>query len=663
MGETRRAFLGKAGAGAAALVLQACGTLPRQNPSRSRRGRKSKGPNILFVTTDYQSWRDGPSLGSPFLRMPALDRLCREGKVFSRHISTAPICMPARYTWITGQYPHTHGKQENGRGWLPPGSPILMELLEERGYHTVGVGKMHFWPWDRMAGYERRIIADCKNARGKPDDYEKFLRKHGRSRGDYLDISRRADIPHVYDWPWDEALHIDRYVGDQARALIQRGELEPPWFLWVSFNGPHNPWDPPAEYSKPYLDMDLPLGHSFQGELLTKPRDHTRLRYNYTREVVDRIDGDREHREEILRRIRAGHYGNLSLIDDALGGILSALEKRGELDKTLVVYASDHGSSLGDHDLIHKGTHYDSSARVPFVVRWPQAVKPGRVESFSSHVDLLPTLLSLAEAPVPPEVEGLDLSPLLFDRARALRDSALIEIRGNTSIVTNGWKMGLYPRDREGDLYDLRKDPFELTNIFDRSEYAPIRKALEKKLLQMDPTLRRRMEERPTPPLPEESVRRLRQGQTLPRPKAPRIGGRAFTIQAVLRNARPDGVLLAQGDKVCGFALYLDKGRLTFAARHWGKLSRVVSRRQLTLHATSLTARLAPDGTVTLEESGRIIGSGKVPGPIPSRPGRDTPFTREPLHAGRDPRGAFGPYTPPNPFQGSLEDLVLRLGV
>ncbi len=661
MEETRRAFLKKAGAGAALLAFQGCRSIEKNG--RSRRGKgKAGGPNILFVTTDYQSGRDGPSLGSPFLRMPALDRLCREGKVFSRHYSTAPICMPARYTWITGQYPHTHGKQENGRGWLPEGSPILMELLAERGYHTVGVGKMHFWPWNRMAGYKRRIIADCKNARGKPDDYEKFLQKHGLTRGDYLDLSRRSDIPHVYDWPWDEALHIDRYVGDQARGLIERGELEPPWFLWVSFNGPHNPWDPPAAYSRPYMDMDLPLGHSFQGELLTKPTDHTRLRYNYTREVVDRIDSDRKHREEILRRIRAGHYGNLSLIDGALGGILAALEKRGELDETLILYASDHGSSLGDHDLIHKGTHYDSSARVPFVVRWPRAVKPGRVDSFSSHVDLLPTLLSIAGAPVPPEVEGLDLSPLLFGRARALRDSVLIEIRGNTSIVTDRWKMGLYPRDREGDLYDLHKDPFELMNLFDRKEYAPVRKDLEKALLKMDPTLKARMERGQVRGLPEKDVFHLRQGQSLPRARAPRIGGRSLLVQAVLRPAGPDGIILAQGDKVCGYALSLWGGRLVFGARHWGQLSIVKAQTPLSRRPARITARLDLDGTVTLEESGKTIASGKVPGPIPARPGRDTLFTREPLHAGRDPLGAFGPYTPPNPFRGVIEDLVLRLG-
>ncbi len=660
MEESRRAFLKKAGAGAALLAFPGCRSLGKNRRFRQGKG-NPKGPNILFVTTDYQSWRDGPSLGSPFLRMPALDRLCREGKVFARHYSTAPICMPARYTWITGQYPHTHGKQENGRGWVPKGSPILMELLAERGYHTVGVGKMHFWPWDRMAGYERRIIADCKNARGKPDDYEKFLQKHGRSRGDYLDLSRRADIPHVYDWPWEEALHIDRYVGDQARMLIERGELEPPWFLWVSFNGPHNPWDPPAAYSRPYLDMELPLGHGFDGELLTKPRDHTRLRYNYTREVVDRIDSDREHREEILRRIRAGHYGNLTLIDGALGRILSALEKRGELDETLVVYSSDHGSSLGDHDLIHKGTHYDSSARVPFVIRWPRAVRPGRVESFSSHVDLLPTLLSLAGAPVPPEVEGLDLSPLLFERARAVRDSVLIEIRGNTSIVTKDWKMGIYPRDREGDLYDLHKDPFELTNLFDRKEYAPLRKRLEKALLKMDPTLAERREKPPARPLPEGEVFHLRQGQTLPRARAPRIGGRPLLVQAVLRPAGKDGVVLAQGDEVCGYALYLEKGRLVFAARHWGRLTLVKAQVPLSPSPASITARLFWDGTVTLEESGREIASGKTPGPIPSRPGRDTFFTREALHVGKDPTGAFGPYSRPNPFQGTIQDLVLRL--
>jgi len=131
-------------------------------------------PNILFITTDYHAWEDVPEL-TPVLDMPALDRLYKEGVVFENHYCTAPVCMPSRYTIVTGTYPHTHGAWDNTSKWVPDESPILMEELKKAGYHTVGIGKMHFKPWERMAGYDERIIADGQgnwaNDTLKQDDY------------------------------------------------------------------------------------------------------------------------------------------------------------------------------------------------------------------------------------------------------------------------------------------------------------------------------------------------------------------------------------------------------------------------------------------------------------------------------------------------------------
>ena len=463
-----------------ALGVSRCKT-PRQS-SLSKRSNKDgfDKPNILFVTTDYQRGVDGPSLGSAFLEMPALDRLCREGEVFTRHYSTSPICMPARYTWITGQYPHTHGQWDNYKRWVPEGSGILMQLLKEQGYHTVGVGKMHFHPWDRMAGYDRRIIHDGKHNR-VPDDYEKFLNVHGHSRTEF--IENHGGAMAVCDWPWDELLHHDVFVGTQARGVVERDELKQPWFLWVSFPGPHNPWDPPARYSQPYKKMFFPLGNTFPGELLTKPIDHTRHRYGYGKEIFDKIDARPERRDEIIHSIRAGHYGNLTLIDEQLTGIVEALERKGQLDNTVIIYTSDHGSALGNHNLIHKGMHYDQQARVPFVVRYPKIIKSGIRNSFSSHVDLLPTLVSLAGGMVPSNVKGKDLTPLLMDASKSVNDFAVVECTLVTSIITDCWKIGFHHFNGDGDLYDLKNDPNELINLFDNPRYADVRKMLAVKLV------------------------------------------------------------------------------------------------------------------------------------------------------------------------------------
>jgi arylsulfatase A-like enzyme len=453
-----------------------------------KKGRKEH-PNILLITTDSQRATDGLLLGSPFLDMPALNRLCREGAVFWKHYSNAPTCMPARLTWITSTFPHTHGKWKDEAGWLPAGIPVLMDCLKGAGYYNFGIGKMQFSPSDRKAGFNGRIIADGKDSIDLNDDYARFLSEQGLSRRDYLKRQSPGDmnIFGVYDWPYNQSLHIDAFVGNSAKTIIEKNKLKKPFFLWVSFNGPHSPWDAPAQYSQKYKNMKLPAAETFDGELKTKPIDHTRVRSDYPKQVVDKIDGDPEHRNEIINRIRAGHYGGLSFIDSQVEAILQALEKRKLIDSTVIIWSSDHGSHLGDHNLIYEGTHYDCCTRVPFVIRYPKIVKPAVIKSLSCHVDLMPTILSLAGTDIPSKVEGKDLTPLLKGQVESVRDFTLIEIRGNTSIVTSRWKMGINHHDGDGDLYDLKNDPNELQNLYGRGEYAEIRNKLYKMLIEFHP--------------------------------------------------------------------------------------------------------------------------------------------------------------------------------
>ena len=211
------------------------------------------------------------------------------------------------------------------------------------------------------------------------------------------------------------------------------------------------------------------------------------MRFNYTGEIARLIDSDYRRRDQIIHAIRAGHYGNLTFIDEQIGRVIEALERRGELDDTVVLWTSDHGSHLGDHDLIHKGTHYDASARVPLVVRHPDRVDPGVRDGFTAHVDLMPTILSLAGAPLPEAMEGRDLTPVLEGTAPSVQDEVFIEIRGSTSIVTDRWKLGLYPHDGEGDLYDLEDDPYELINRFEDGDYGGVREELSERIREFSP--------------------------------------------------------------------------------------------------------------------------------------------------------------------------------
>jgi len=450
----------------AVLLLPSC--MEKQKISRER-------PNILFITTDYQAWEDTPFTGSPYLDMPAIKKLGRQGVILENHYCTAPISMPSRYSIITGQYPHSHGMWDNGSGWIPEDSPILMEELKKAGYYSIGIGKMHFKPWDRLAGFDRRIIADRKgNWKGDNnfiDDYASYLSKAGLTRWDYLKYQDSSEIFGVYDWPYDDSLHIDYYVGDQTVNVIKKHELKEPWFMWASFNGPHNPWDPPAVYSDFYKNMDLPDIPLLLDELESKPYDHTVLRYNYTRKVSDLLDKYPERNQEILKEIRAGHYGGLTFIDRQIEKIIKELKKSGKLKNTIIIFTSDHGCSLGENNNIHKGSLYERSAHVPMIVWNPIRFKSGAVKGFSNHIDIMPTILSLAGVDIPRICEGVDISPLLNREKENVQDYAIIEIRNNYAIVTEKYKMGLYSTFREGDLYDRENDPNEWNNLYYNISY------------------------------------------------------------------------------------------------------------------------------------------------------------------------------------------------
>ncbi len=628
----RRSFIQKAGTGAAALVgSYAMGPLGMPLFVGNK-----KQPNILFITTDYQAGEDLPGQESPFLFMPHLEKLCNEGIVFDRHYCTASISIPARYTIITGQYPHTHGAWDNVGHWVPEGSPLFMKQLALHGYSVTGVGKMHFNPWYRLAGFDYRIDADRKgNVKAdndRLDDYAQFLAGHGLTRWSYLRKQSTADIFGVYDWPFSDELHIDHYVGEQTVHAIERSVTNCPWFIWSSFNGPHNPWDPPARCSDRYKRMDLPRARQKPGELQTKPLDHTRTRYNYTRAVVDRIDkAPPGEREELINRIRAGHYGGLSFIDEQIGRIVNALGKSGQLDNTIIIFSADHGCELGDHHNIHKGLFYERSARVPMVVWSPVRYCHRHIDSYSGHVDLFPTFLSMAGIEITPELtqqlEGADLTPVLNEAGKPGQQQAFNEIRGGTNIVTNDWKMSIYPSDGCGELYDRNNDPDELNNLYSDTGYISVRKELTERLVEFHPPLNDQIVRMRPVVFNRQQVYKFNPGDHILPQDAPYQAGKAIRLSAVIHpdnNTWEDGPVVACYVSVIhGYALYIKNGHLFFGFRRWGNDVLITSPNKLPLKTAQIGASVSRNGDLRLIVDGVVVSAGKVEGPLPVQEGHE----------------------------------------
>jgi arylsulfatase len=352
-----------------------------------------KQPNILHLFTDMQRADTIGALGNPVMKTPALDRLADEGTSFVNAFTPSPVCISARCCMIYGQYPMNTGCYENTR--MPTDERnTFMKALSDVGYDTMGIGKCHFTP-DAYAlrGFRNRLVQEEGGAAMDQlgqNHYLKYLHDKGYEhiceaygiRGEMYYIPQASQVP--------AADHPTQWVGDRSIEYIrERADTDEPWYLFSSYIHPHPPLAPPNPWHKLYRPSMMPLPNvPADWQSLLTYVNRVQNRYKYRDQGVDL---------NLARAIIAYYYACVSFIDFQVGRILAALEETGQLNNTLILYTSDHGEFLGDFRCYGKRSMHDPSARVPMIVRWPEAVTAGKVcEEPASLVDLAPTFLSVA---------------------------------------------------------------------------------------------------------------------------------------------------------------------------------------------------------------------------------------------------------------------------
>jgi arylsulfatase len=446
--------------------------------------RISEIKNILFITTDQQRQDSLPCYGLEFMQTPALDRLAREGIVFDRCTSVSPICQPARASFILGQYPLITGVTHNFR-WIRPDSPTIARAFEGAGWNTAAIGKMHFHPWDNPEGFSWRISAEDKRHFFRPDDYTQFLKDNGYTRDHPATFPGYEEQLGAVVSPLPKQLHIDSFIGEQAVSWIEQ-QAEAPFFCWVSFNSPHDPYDPPAELADLYREAQIPEAAGCAAELENKPAYQSRILDFFNNNLLYRSDY-RKLSKSLIRRIREHYLATVTLVDRQIEKILAALEAKGLSDSTLVVFSSDHGDHLGDHGLPFKETFYQSALMVPLIVSGPGVATGGRSSAQVNWLDLHATFLALAGIQVPDHVQGRDISALfadpenLVDRETGQPDPyyqiAFSELLGGAMVRNERYKLVLCD-DGDGELYDLQEQPLEVNNHFRDPSFREIREQL-----------------------------------------------------------------------------------------------------------------------------------------------------------------------------------------
>ena len=452
--ELSRRDLLKAGAGAALAASLVRGGRAAAQASTDK-------PNILFIMADQYRGDCLGVDGHPCIHTPNLDRLAQEGAHFRNAYSCTPTCTPARAALLTGLGPWRNGMLGYGR--VAEKYPSEMpRAMRDAGYYTTGIGKMHWYPQRSSHGFHKTILDESSRSEtpGFLSDYRAWFASMAPNlEYDATGIGWNDYRSKPYILP--EELHPTRWTAGVARRFIEGYQRPEPFYLKVSFARPHSPYDAPQRWMDFYADKDIPKART--GAWAERYREPSDDSFNIWH-------GDMG--AEQVRASRQGYYGSVSFIDEQIGTLLEALDKRGFLENTLVVFTADHGDMTGDHHMWRKSYAYEPSARIPMVMRWPEGMGAGaRGQVIDQPVelrDILPTCLDASGGSVDVELDGRSVLDLVRGKSEGWREYIDLEHdvcydkANHWNALTDGHaKYIFHAFNGEEQLFDLDTDPGE----------------------------------------------------------------------------------------------------------------------------------------------------------------------------------------------------------
>lgn len=472
----------------------------------------SEKMNVLFIISDQHRADHLGCAGNPDVKTPNLDALANDSVRFTNAFCTNPMCMPNRATIFTGLYPNAHGVRSNGIN-LSDQFQTFVDTLRDRGYITSSIGKIHlqfFAPPFRIRTKSAEAIHNwVENPKAMKENFPKpyygldnveTVCGHGdlctghytewleERAPEYLEKIKRGfnnffSLP-FYDTDIPEELYNTTYVEERTINFLEKYVKDDfgdkPFFMHCSFPDPHHPVTPPGKYKDLYDPKKISIPESFyhRDELKNHPYIGPAWKNPIFRGALLRYST-----EEEVRKFLAGTYGMISMMDHSIGKILASLEALGLSENTIVVYTSDHGDFGGDHGMILKGpSPFNGILQVPMIWKVPGVTKPAPTNALMSSVDIPMTILKLLgikERYFPPQMQGIDITPVLNDPNIDVRDSCLVEhdedvkssITRLRHLITKDHKLTLYQNlEGYGDIYDRKNDPHELNNLWDKDK-------------------------------------------------------------------------------------------------------------------------------------------------------------------------------------------------
>lgn len=431
----------------------------------------ARRPNFLFLLTDDQSYGTLSLTGSPFMKTPSIDRIGREGVLFTNAFVSMSLCAPSRACNLTGRYPHSNGIIHNQIRWNQE-LPTLPRALQTAGYRTAHIGKFHMDNDDRLQpGY----------------DYWAAQINQGSF------INPRKNI----NGTWTELKGYDTdIVTSQAIEFMRGTKREQPFCVWMGYKACHAPFTPAPGHEDDFAGVKFEPPRSFFTDDEGKPQ-----RVRRRRGVGPGASGRPRAQNsgplplDAWAERERNQYRCLMGVEDSVRRLFQYLDEAKLAEDTVIVYAGDNGFFHGEHGLHGKLEAYEEAIRVPMMARFPRRIRAGqKVDSFIVNVDLAPTVLDFCNVKLPGPMHGRSWRPLVTGKAKstAWRKTFLYEQFANgasasapmvKSLRTDRYKLilNLFPKDVE-ELYDLKNDPEEAKNL-----------ALEKGNKDLMQTLKRQM--------------------------------------------------------------------------------------------------------------------------------------------------------------------------
>jgi len=411
-------------------------------------------PNFLFLLTDDQSYATLSSTGNSFVKSPNIDRLARQGVLFTHCAPAMSLCAPSRACFLTGNYPHTNGIYQNQIRWNQE-LPTLPRALQSAGYRTAHIGKFHMDGDDRVQpGYDYWAAQINQGS---------YVNPRKNINGKWVDLTG-------YD--------TDIITG-QALDFMRAGRADQPFCVWIGYKACHGPFTPAPGHEQDFANLEFkPPASYFVDDEGKPPRVRAKARGGEERAAQRKKSPGEMSLEQWAERER-NQYRSLMGVEDSVGRLLRFLDEGKLAEDTIIVYVSDNGFFHGEHGLHGKMEAYEESIRVPMIARYPRLIPAGqRCDSFVINVDLAPTILDFCGVKPPGPMQGRSWRPLVTGQAKNTRWREVFHYemyapRGADpanptvkALRTDRHKLILNVNPREIDeLYDLRSDPQEMRNL------------------------------------------------------------------------------------------------------------------------------------------------------------------------------------------------------